>query len=540
MRIVMLILICGCTWAQDVNPIKELGQVIQQKGTDEARALFERYREEGKLSFWPVNALGQNLLAQGLHEEAIAVFGWNLELDQQGLWGRLSLAEAYRVAADKKKALETVAEVKQRLEKGEWNPRLLKAVKTQAERLQLMIEHFRLPADSNLRVTSHYGGGPAGLWDAENLVAFAEGSQDVHPSYQSYNLYAAPIPSIAAGIEDDQADVVLAFLGGDFRRYIRDGKLADLASIWKAKNWDSRFSSNFKRMGSYDGKPYFVPMAYQANPIWYRKDIFDQHGLKPPKTWDEMRSLIRRLNELELTPFSISVAQWPPPVARWFTILNLRLNGPEFHESLMQLEVAYTDPRVKNVFGYWAQLFELGAFAADSADNTYAKGVVDLYEGKAVMYLLGEWLFESKLAELGDKLDFFPFPPIKDNVAQAEIVHVYGACMLQDTPNRARAVALLDYLAGEQSQSSNARELKRTQPNRNLDRSLYTPVQRRLIELVEEADVLVPLYEFNTHPKLARAGLAAFSKFWRDQSDVDGLLAELEKVRQEVRDHGNR
>ena len=46
----------------------------------------------------------------------------------------------------------------------------------------------------------------------------------------------------------------------------------------------------------------------------------------------------------------------------WFTHINQRLNGPDFHEQLMRGEVSYTDPRVRSVFDHYAQLFEAQLF----------------------------------------------------------------------------------------------------------------------------------------------------------------------------------
>src|SRR5262245_4081847 len=49
--------------------------------------------------------------------------------------------------------------------------------------------------------------------------------------------------------------------------------------------------------GAYPGKQSALPVAPNVQSLVYRKDLFDQKGLKPPATWDEMLAAAKTLND---------------------------------------------------------------------------------------------------------------------------------------------------------------------------------------------------------------------------------------------------
>ena len=259
----------------------------------------------------------------------------------------------------------------------------------------------------------------------ENLVGFRSSNPGTEISYDSNNLYFSPVPTAVPAKFDTKlmGDLTTSFVGGVYRKHIMNGDIADISAIWSEEGWDRQFPESFKLMASYEGRQYFVPQAFQFNPIWYRKDIFEAHGWRPPQTWDALLQLCDKIRAAGYVPFTVGAADWPPPVARWFTILNLRLNGPEFHEQVMLGNIVYTDPRIMDVFNHWHQLFEHHAFDDSSGWNTYGKGLRDIITGKALMYNLGEWIFESIPDSTPEVLDFFPVPVINPEVTPAEIVH---------------------------------------------------------------------------------------------------------------------
>lgn len=522
--------------------------IIAEDGAEAAVAEYSRLKAEQPDAYdfaeTQLNALGYRLMGEHRYEDAIVILKLNAEAYPTSLNVYDSLAEAYLKGGYPDESIPLYRKVLAMLPDASLPPNVKDFYRSNAESAIFIAEHFDSPGAEVLHYVAFYGGGPAGTWDLENLRFFKEAQPERAVSYQGFDLYRSPVPTHIDAIFNTAAgvDVASSFIGGVLRERVEQGDIADLGDLWQEQGWDSVFPEPFRRMASYDGKPYFVPQAFQWNPIWYRKDVFQELRLQPPQTWDELLDLIDALRAAGYVPFTISGGQWPPPMARWFTTLNLRLNGPEFHEQVMRGEVPYTDARLRSVFEHWQTLFEHGAFADSSAENTYAQGVQALVEGEAVMYNLGEWLFESlgpdsfggRGPEVAAQLDFFAFPTLNPDVTPAEIVHAYGAFMRAGTDHPEAARDLLAFLGSAASQQTNAETLHRLNANTGVGADVYADVQRRAFDHVKETPVLVPLFEFSTRPAMAQAGLQAFVRFWRNPDDIDAVLADLEAARQTV------
>ncbi len=59
----------------------------------------------------------------------------------------------------------------------------------------------------------------------------------------------------------------------------------------------------------YEGELFRVPHNFEAQYFWYRKDIFDEHGLTPPETWDEMVEIGKILTTDEMWGISDGLAK---------------------------------------------------------------------------------------------------------------------------------------------------------------------------------------------------------------------------------------
>lgn len=148
--------------------------------------------------------------------------------------------------------------------------------------------------------------------------------------------------------------------------------------------------------------------AVQWNPIWYHTDIFAEHGLEPPETWEELLQICDTLHAEGYIPITLATSGWAPPMARWFTILNMRLNGPAFHERLMRGEERYDDERVRQALEHWATMIDHNCFSDESTN--YPTAADQIHEGEAAMYNLGEWLSESYNDGMPENFDFLAFP----------------------------------------------------------------------------------------------------------------------------------
>lgn len=76
--------------------------------------------------------------------------------------------------------------------------------------------------------------------------------------------------------------------------YSRSGFFRPLDDLLEPNFWDDFPTSMMdmnKLWGQYDGKTFRIHHNFEAQYSWYRKDLFDKKGVKPPSTWDEVAAL---------------------------------------------------------------------------------------------------------------------------------------------------------------------------------------------------------------------------------------------------------
>ena len=83
-----------------------------------------------------------------------------------------------------------------------------------------------------------------------------------------------------------------------------------------------------------DGKAYFVPVYNYPWVVLYRKSVFEEKGYTIPKTIDEFKALGDKMKADGLVPLAFGDQDGWPAMGT-FDILNMRLNGYQFHVGLM-------------------------------------------------------------------------------------------------------------------------------------------------------------------------------------------------------------
>ena len=148
-------------------------------------------------------------------------------------------------------------------------------------------------------------------------------------------------------------DLITWFAGYRLRYFAEQGLLGDLSDVWA--NLDG-FSEGFKAASTGDdGKQYFVPLYNYPWAVHYSKSLFEEKGYTVPTTWDEMIALADKMKADGIVPFSFgNDGKWP--AMGTFDILNMRLNGYDYHISLMGGNEDWTSDEVKNVFAQYADI----------------------------------------------------------------------------------------------------------------------------------------------------------------------------------------
>ncbi|MBP1703324.1 MAG: putative transporter substrate binding protein [Chloroflexi bacterium] len=329
-------------------------------------------------------------------------------------------------------------------------------------------------------------------------------------------------------------DVLTWFAGNRTRFFIDKGLVYDLSKMWTENGFSDVYAPGFQALASYNDKQYFLPTAYYWWAIYYRPSLFEQAGIeKPPETWEELLDSCNKLNAIGVTPFTIG-ARFKWPAAAWFDYLNMRLNGPQFHIDLMDLKIPYNDPKVRAVFEKWQELIDAKCFIDDPAAYDWQEALPLMTEGKAAMYLMGQFVVDSYPDELESDLDFFRFPIIDPNQPIGEDAPTDGFFVSANAGNPVEAEAFMAYLGSKEVQQQAFEEMGRLPTRTDVDISSATPPTQKGIALIQGADFIAQFYDRDTTPPMAEAGMDAFMRFWDDPTQLDALLEELEAERQRI------
>ncbi len=76
------------------------------------------------------------------------------------------------------------------------------------------------------------------------------------------------------------------------------GLLAPLDDLMAGLGGPSVFFESTLSLAKYEGHYYSLPYSTIPVLLWYRKDLFKQHGLKAPETWDDLLRTAKTLTDL--------------------------------------------------------------------------------------------------------------------------------------------------------------------------------------------------------------------------------------------------
>lgn len=325
-------------------------------------------------------------------------------------------------------------------------------------------------------------------------------------------------------------DVMAWFAGYRMRAFADRGVVGDISDVWE--NLDG-MSEGFRSASSgLDGNQYFVPLYYYPWAIHYRKSVFEENGYEIPTTFDELIALAEQMEADGITPFAAANdGRWPQ--MGMFDMLNLRINGYDFHVALMGGQESWEDPRVKEVFTVWEQL--LPYYQPDVNGRTWQDGATALGEGEAGMYLLGTFVVSNfdpeTQADIVEDIDFFAFPEINPEHGQDAVeAPIDGFMMAANPANEAGAKALLECLGSADAINAYlAVDPSVVGAHADTDTSGYNALQQKSAELVGNAKYIAQFLDRDTDPDFAANVVGvAIADFLADPSQIDSILATVQ------------
>lgn len=210
--------------------------------------------------------------------------------------------------------------------------------------------------------------------------------------------------------------------GGVLKSYVDAGHVGDLDQFL-ADNPEvkERYIPSVLENGVIDGKTYALPNNnMQPVVLYYNKQVFEDMGVEPPETWDDLMALVPEFNDAGIAPFALAgQSKWPNLM--WLSYLVDRIGGPEVFQAILDGEEdAWSDPAVIEALTKIQELVDAGGFingfssiAADAGADSAL-----LYTDKAAMMLHGGWVYQNlkndapEFVESGE-VGFVPFPEVE-------------------------------------------------------------------------------------------------------------------------------
>ena len=366
---------------------------------------------------------------------------------------------------------------------------------------------------------------PKEAW-GEIINRFEKENPDITVKYNLYD-HESYKTTIRNWLVTSPPDVVFWYAGNRMKAFVDRGLFEDVSDIWTDNNMKQDFAAAAPAM-TVQGKQFGVPYTYYQWGIYYRKDIFEQYGIAEPKTWEDLKSASATLKENGVAPFAIGTKYlWT--AAGWFDYINMRTNGLDFHIQLMEGKVPYSDERVKKTFANWAELVEPGFYLENHASYSWQEAQPFLYNGKAAMYLMGNFITPNFPAELDGKMDFFQFPVIDPSVPMSEDAPMDTLHIPSKAKNKEDARKFLEFVARAENQQL-INEMLLQIPTNNKAKAKSDPFLDKGVAMLASTDGTAQFYDRDTDPAMAKEGMKGFQEFMVHPDRIEKILKKLDKV----------
>ncbi|WP_018759604.1 ABC transporter substrate-binding protein [Paenibacillus terrigena] len=240
---------------------------------------------------------------------------------------------------------------------------------------------------------------------------------------------------------NDAADVFKWWNGFQMKELVDAGYLADMTEQWKEMEKDGVDPSMANTL-TFDGKTYGIPAGVHYWVMFYNKKLFNDNGLKAPRTWDEFLAVSDSLKAKGITPIGTTVTDvWNGFI--WFEEMMIHSN-PDLYNKLVVGQAKYTDPGVVEVMKTWKSLYDKGYFAKPMDWNKEIAPA--MAKGQFAMYMMGTWYsdyFKNAGMKPGEDLGTFVLPAIKPEAGNNVISEVTPFLVSQNSKNKDNAIKAL-------------------------------------------------------------------------------------------------
>src|SRR5438093_2994103 len=211
--------------------------------------------------------------------------------------------------------------------------------------------------------------------------------------YEKKNMWPALRAAFTAG--SGFPDVF--YYDQDVPEFVTAGWLADLSTGIRWENIEPYGKAFWTRPGAGGkGGTWAIPVEAASDEIYFNKKLFRDLGITVPAsfafTQDQFKEVVAKCAKAGFAAFATGAADREWAATYIPDALVLSKLGYEDSKRLFRGELSWKDPRVAEVYRYYKELIDLGAYAKTLTSMTLAEAHRYFHtEQKACMFPVGSW-----------------------------------------------------------------------------------------------------------------------------------------------------
>jgi len=193
--------------------------------------------------------------------------------------------------------------------------------------------------------------------------------------------------------------------------FANNGWLGDMtSSVQGAKDWNwNDFQEAAKGTVTFDNKVYGIPIVTEREIVYYRKDLFEQAGLKPPATLDDLTAAAKKLTDTSKGQYGIVMRGQRSPAVTQFSSFLYSEGGDWTKDG----KSAINTPQAIAAYKLYGDLLK-NYGPQGTLNMSWPQAVAIFQQGKAAMWIDADSLYTNVLdptkSTVADKVGYAQFP----------------------------------------------------------------------------------------------------------------------------------
>lgn len=227
---------------------------------------------------------------------------------------------------------------------------------------------------------------------------------------------------------------------------------------------DDLIQSLLARAGIWEDQLYAIPMGSYGGLFGYRADVFEKHGIEPPKTYEEFYQAAVKVNDppnlygtaLFAHKGEYLAADMSPYLWSWGAGF---INGSDVdYPGMKKYHAAWATPEGIAALKFYARFYKEGLTPIDTLNYDHVRFTEAFQVGKVAMGLMigeavGEPMENPDKSKVSGKMKYTPFPGKKKAdgsvLPPMPMIGAHSLGINKDSKNQKEAFMVLQFLTGK-------------------------------------------------------------------------------------------